>query len=426
MRPYNFLGQTTAGAFDNKYKYVTGAGGGWQALTGITTGKGFITRIKNQSPFTNAFTQERIDLPLHGVANNGDVVVPVTQNAAAPNSSNNYELLANPYPSALDAERFLKDNPLLDGTLYFWTAATPTTGSGNTGQYTQADYAVWNLAGSVVTSPSSQLPTGKIASAQSFRVKLLGSGNVTFTNCMRITNGNDNFFRVAAPDTRQRDRFKLTLTGGTGVFSQIQIGYFEEATQGYDRLYDAGRNSVSTSKLYSFVDNQKMAINTLPGFEVSSVVPLGVSKGSADEGEFTIALSDQEGVFAEGVKIYLYDSAYGIYRDLSLLPYTFPIEAASQDNRFYVVYQLPDALATDDVSQTAATAFIKNGQLSINAATPLQSLAIYDLTGRLVQQHSNLSGTVLTADFNHEEAVYMAKITLANGAVAGAKLINIK
>lgn len=418
-------GQAVSGAFDQKYKYVTGTGGGWQPLTAVTNGKGFITRVKQQAPFTDATTQAKIDFPINGTANNGDVTVSVANNPASLNGGTSYELLANPYPSALDASRFLRANDMLDGTLYFWTASTASTGSGNTNQYTQADYAVWNLAGTVVTSPSSQLPNGKIASGQGFRVKALGSGTISYTNCMRITNGNDNFFKMSEEDTQERDRFKLTMTGDNGVFSQIQIGYFEEATSGYDRLYDAGRNSVSTSQLYSFIDTQKLSINTRPAFEVTDIVPLGVSKGSGDEGEFTISVSDQEGVFTQGVKIYLYDSEYGIYRDLSLMPYTFPIESSSQNDRFYVVYQLP-SLDTEEVSETTAVAYIKNKQINISANSPLKTVEVYDLAGRLVQQYGDLNGNVLTKDFNHEEAIYIAKITLANGVVTGAKLINIK
>lgn len=413
-------GQATAGAFDQKYKYVTGAG--WQALTAVTNGKGFITRVKQQAPFIDAVAEEVIDLPVTGIANNGDVTVSVANNPASPNGGTSYELLANPYPSAIDAAKFLRANTSLDGTLYFWTAASSNNGSAN---YAQADYAVWNLAGTVVTSPSSQLPTGKIASAQGFRVKALGNGTVTYTNCMRITNGNDNFFRMSAEDAQERDRFKLTMTGTNGVFSQIQIGYFEEATMGYDRLYDAGRNSVSTSQLYSFTDTQKLSINTRPVFEISDVVPIGVSKGADDDGEFTVSISQKEGIFNDSdVTVYLYDSEYGIYRDLSVQPYTFSVEEAAQNDRFFVVYQQP--LDNNDISQTTAMAYIKSGQLSVKANTDLKSVAIYDLAGRLIEAYYNLEGTELTKAFSHEEAVYMAKITLSNGTVAGAKLINIK
>ncbi len=415
-------GQTTAGAFDQKFKYATGAGGGWQTLTAITNGKGFITRIKQQAPFLDAVAEARIDLPISGMSNNGDITVSVANNPASPNGGTSYELLANPYPSAIDAVRFLKANTALDGTLYFWTAASSYSGSGN---YAQADYAVWNLAGTIVTSPSSQLPNGKIASMQGFRVKALGTGTVTYTNCMRITSGNDNFFRMTPEDTQERDRFKLTMTGGDGVFSQIQIGYFEEASMGYDRLYDAGRNSVSTSQLYSFIDTQKLSINTRPAFEIADMVPLGVTKGAADEGEFTISISDREGVFDEGdVTVYLYDSEYNIYHDLSLQPYTFAVEGDVQNDRFHVVYQAP--LGNGEVSHTTAMAYIKNGQLNVKANTDLKSVSIYDLAGRLIEVYYDLQGTELSKAFNHEEAVYMAKITLSNGSVAGAKLINIK
>src|SRR5690606_14876715 len=125
---------------------------------------------------------------------------------SATTGSRSYNLLANPYPSALDAGEFLRNNPNLGGAIYLWTANLFNQAGGT------ADYAVWNLAGSVATMPAgtTQAPTGYIASGQSFMVKsLTAEGTAVFNNCMRVTGNNDNFYRM---DNDQKNRYWLNLT----------------------------------------------------------------------------------------------------------------------------------------------------------------------------------------------------------------------
>jgi hypothetical protein len=135
---------TAANAFDSKFKYVSGQGGGWQTLTAIETGKGFITRIKNQAPFTNATNTDYINLKFTGVANNGDINIPITNNPLYPNGGTSHVLLANPYPSAIDADKFLSYNTDADGVVYIWTSASVNNGTGQL--YAQADYMAYTLS----------------------------------------------------------------------------------------------------------------------------------------------------------------------------------------------------------------------------------------------------------------------------------------
>ena len=93
--------------------------------------------------------------------NNGNITVSLDYS----NVGNNYNLLGNPYPSAIDAEVFVRlNNSVLEGTLYFWTH-----NSVDTGQNTTNDYVFWNLSGGNVGSCGDCVtPDGKIASGQGF------------------------------------------------------------------------------------------------------------------------------------------------------------------------------------------------------------------------------------------------------------------
>lgn len=411
-----------AGAFDLKYKYASGTGGGWQTLTQVETGKGFITRVKSQAPFVDDVVQMPIEMTLDGVANNGTITVPVVNNPAAPNGGTSHNLLANPYPSPIDAIEFLEQNQNIDGTVYLWTSSTAPVA----GVYSKADYIAYNLAGSVVSSPGGIPFNGKIASGQGFKVKALTAGDVMFTNCMRLKGETSLLYRQAAGSQEHAasDRFKLNLTGSDGVFSQILVAYLPEATMGYDRMYDAGRNSTSTVQLYSIFegDQRKLAINARPEFDDLDVVTLGVSKTGTAQETFTIGIDEMEGVFAEGQAVYLHDKLENTYHDFSEGPATFTFDTTSINQRFEVVYQ-NEALGNPDFASNKVMANIKAEVFSIRSGLGMHTITLFDMTGRLVAQYDAQGQQSLTGDFQHAQGVYIARITLDNGTIATKKLV---
>ena len=413
---------SSSGAFDSMYKYVSGSGGGWQPLTAIETGKGFITRVAEQEPFLDATTTDFINLTFTGRANTGDVTVPVTNNPSFPNGGTSHVLLANPYPSAIDANLFLQENPAIDGVVYVWTSATSNSGSED---YNQADYIAYTLAGAVVPSGIATTFNGKIASGQGFKVKALGTGNVTFTNCMRLLDNNNQFYKQNATDSQfSVDRFKLNMTGDNGVFSQILVAYMPEASYGYDRMYDAGRNSVSTAQLYSIFeqDGRKLSINARPNFIVTDVVPLGISKNNSNLETFTIELADVEGIFSgnSDISIYLHDKEQNVFHNLNLAPYRFTTNTNLQNSRFNLIYQKNDISVFNGSNHIS---FIKNNVFTASATELINTISIYDLTGRLIQTHQ-VEGREISKPFHHSKGVYIAQFTMKDGIVYSQKLIN--
>lgn len=212
------FGASSAGAFDNKYKYVSGdltTAGGWQNLTSTTPGKGFIMRVKQQAPFVDGTTTATIDLKFTGTANNGDISAAVDKVAGDDTTARNNNLLANPYPSAIDANKFLTvNNDILDGAIYLWRANTANNGTaGET--YSVADYIAYTKAGSTAyTGTTSSDFNGRIAAGQGFKVRALASGTVSFTNCMRVVGNNGQFYRTnnyVQNASQNVDRFLLKL-----------------------------------------------------------------------------------------------------------------------------------------------------------------------------------------------------------------------
>lgn len=423
------VGGALTGAFDLKLKYNSGAGGGWATLTSTTSGSGYIMRVKQQAPFTTTAYAGKINLKFTGVANNGDVTVPVTNNPGAPNGGTSHNLLANPYPCAIDGDRFLTENTDVDGVLYVWQAATaPASG---TGAYSQADYLTYTLAGSVAPAAITGTFNGKIASGQGFKVKALNAGNVTFTNCMRLLGDNTAFFRTTENATTLNhvdfDSYKVSMSNANGVFSQILVAYSDATTLGYDRLYDAGRNSVSTAQLYSVfeADGRKMAINARPTFADTDIVPLGVSKADTTAETFTLSISDKQGLFNNaGVNVYIHDTLNNTYHNLNSGDFTFT-STNVVNNQYRIVYQA-STLSNPDFNSYVALANIKNSTFNVTATVGVTEIQIYDITGKLVQKFNAEGNTIVAQPFNHQEGFYIAKIKLENGGIATQKLINVK
>lgn len=425
----------TANAFDIYYKYVTGAGGGWVATTATQTGMGFIARIAQVAPFVDASTTDDVSIVIDGVANNGNINLTAVNDPAQNNGGRSHVLLGNPYPSAIDADRFIEENTDLDGVVYVWTAATSYPGSG---QYSQADYLAYNKSGTVSTNTTVGFD-GKIPSGQGFRVKILpdvtnpttvsATANISFTNCMRIVDNNSAFYKSTVQNTTEpKNRYKLNMTGNNGVFSQILVAYLPEATLGYDRMYDAGRNSVSTAQLYTIFegDGRRLSINARPNFVNTDVVPLGIRKDNSNMETFVISIAEQEGIFTNpAVKVYLHDIIANTYHDFSTGSFTYTTNEEIIDNRFQLVYQT-SVLSNPDEILPNTTVFLDKNVLSISSVGIIKDVQVYDVTGRLVEQYKSIDATTFKGNFNHEESVYFAKIYFDNGSVMSRKLIHTK
>lgn len=415
---------SAADAFDFKLKYVSGAGGGWQNLTAIVTGQGFAGRVKNQDPFIDGQAVDFINFKFTGTANNGDISVALTRDAAYPNGGKSHVLLANPYPSAIHVDKFLIENSNIDGAVYVWQSSTSNSGNGQS--YNQADYLVYSLAGSVSPGPSENTFNGYLASGQGFWIKsLVDSGNAVFTNCMRALDNNTLFYKVRNTSKAAIiDRFKLNMTGNNGVFSQILIAYMPEATLGYDRLYDAGRNSVSTAQLYSlFEGDGKLAINARPSFVDTDEVALGVSKASTTKETFTITITEKEGVFANGTNVYLFDTDTNMYHNLNEGAFSFDSNSNALNSRFKVVYQ-NSSLNNPDFDPNTVIASIYKQTLKIKAGLPITNVTIYDITGRLINEIKVNNQLEVSNSFRFAQGIYIAKIKMNNGSVATQKLTN--
>ncbi|MFE3868873.1 GEVED domain-containing protein [Flavobacterium sp. LS2P90] len=456
----------------NSYMYswiptVAMSSGNWQPesnATVMTPGKGYIIRTPWGHTENTIYTARFIN----GTPNNGDITTPISKGTLTgvvdDNAENDeWNLIGNPYPSALDAAAFLNlpaNVPVIDGTLYLWThnsqpnAATIDPFYGDyVLNYTESDYAAWNKTGGVGTAGTvagglgtnagtGNTPTGYIASGQSFFVKAANimtngtNANATFNNSMRVgvEGKNGDFFKLtknnkeeAIPKTVtdiERHRIWINLTNNSGAFSQTLVGYVAGATQELDRSFDGESLGGNDVTFYSIIPEAELTIQgrALP-FNENDQVTLGYN--SEISGELSIRIDHIDGLF-DAQNIYLEDKELGVIHNLKENPYVFKTEKGTFNDRFYLRFT-DKTLGTDTfyLSKSDQVNVVVNQNVTVQSSNQLiKNIVVYDLAGRKIDSYKKVNALKYTlSHLNKTTAGLIVKITLENDTVVSKKII---
>lgn len=391
--------------------------------TPFATAKGYLIRVANNHPavdpqvWTGTFT---------GTPNNGDYSFPLANFGPG----KRFTLIGNPYPSPIDPEQFIlhPDNAAaITGTLYLFRK---TNGSG------KPSYCTFNLGGFTSNGEAhsdmvANLPYQVIQTGQGFFVEGTGagSGNVVFTNSMRVNDRTDSFMRTGATaqmtSTVERHRVWLNVTNEAGLFSQTMIGYMGNATDGVDVNYDGKYINDGAVALASVLNAEPYAIQSkgLP-FAATDVVPLHFAATTA--GTYVIAIDKVDGLFAEGQAVYLQDSLTGTVHNLTEGPYSFATEAGTFNSRFEVRYQSTTLGTTTPVLSENQVVIYKtpSNEISINTGNfVMDSVVIYDLAGRLLFEQKDINNSQALIKVGLATEVLLVKIKTQDGKSVTKKVL---
>ena len=340
------------------------------------------------------------------------------------NKDNDFNLIGNPYPSAINIESFLetnwKVNEVIDGTVYLWTHATPISG----GEYSDNDYVTYNYVGGVATVENLEV-TNNIGSAQGFFVRSLKAEPVVFDPSMILENSNDQFFkRSSEKNSEKKDRMWINLKGSDNSFKQVLIGFSESASDsmdtGYDAIYlDGGRQL----GLYSLLDERKLVIQGLGTFEDAKRIDMGFAVKS--EGlTLTMEIDRAEGILSEA-EIILIDHELEVMHDLKQKEYQFNYDSIGEYlDRFSIVFN-STILSTEGVNeQIKVLVYIKDGELFVDSPEIINEIKIFDILGRLVLSHNPASEVVqLNIDKIDTGSFFIIKVTGENSLDISRKMI---
>ncbi|OYX84774.1 MAG: hypothetical protein B7Y83_07100 [Flavobacteriales bacterium 32-34-25] len=398
----------------------------------MVKGNGYIIR----APQTFSITVPAIDTnPVFvGIPNNGVVTL-------ASLAGNKAHLLGNPYPSAIDADKFIAANSAsLEGTLYFWTHNTsPSKDIAGDAiyNYTTNDYVTYNKTGGVGIS-------GKIAAGQGFFAPATAAGGtVVFNNAMRYTEGepnydNSQFFKLSSTSkttttavaATEKSRVWLNLTNKEGAFKQTLVGYISGATNDYDAGFDGmsydGNQFVDFYSVNNAV-NLSIQGRALPFVKQDSVA-LGYK--STIVGEFQISIDRTDGALATQ-NIFLEDKDLKVLHDLKKAPYTFTTEKGAFKNRFVLRYVDKNAVeevvepeTAIEVSKDVVVA-VKDREITINSAeVVLDKVVVYDITGKIIYQQNEIAKNVFViAHLISSQQLLLVDVLLSDGSKFSTKII---
>jgi hypothetical protein len=444
----------------NGYRYqwntlfsnTNGTQGNWRPITATSMekGKGYIARTFNGSLTNIPNIFEFSGKPHNGLINTmtvsrgnyyGDGVTTGMSYDAEPSNPNNsyttrwddnWNLVGNPYPSALNVEKFLEANTNLEGFVNIWThneglSVTTDPFYYDFGyNYNTDDYITHN--GTATLSGPAGF-NGNIASGQGFFV-LMSDGaptteNIVFENDMRsegnnhTTYNNSQFYRTGGSATTnvEKNRIWLDIISSQGKVNRTVVGYVTNATNNKDRLYDAVTNA-SGLKLYSFSDDHQLQEFCIQGrslpFIDSDKVRLGFN--ATANGNYTIALSAIDGLFEGNQNIYLEDKQLNIIHDLKQNPYHFNAVKGTFNDRFILRYTTSALGNADFDYDNQVVVFSKNSTISINSSIQnIEEVQVYDVLGRTLYQNKSIDNQMHSFTKDIATQTIIVKVKLQNG-----------
>ncbi|MFD2551333.1 T9SS type A sorting domain-containing protein [Bizionia sediminis] len=398
----------------------------------LTPGAGYATS-QSSGGFSPGNTY---DFSFEGPFNTGTITTPLYYNGD--NGDKDWNLIGNPYPSAISADAFFAVNASkIGGAIYLWSHASvaDANGSGNeVYNFSTDDYAIINAGSGEIAGGKNIIPNRYIPSGQGFFVQALATNNVTFTNSMRMADqtNNSQFFR--GPETA--NKIWLNLTSDNGIFCQTLVAYVDEATNGNDGVaFDTERNLSSnvpailyttipefTDKKYAIQGKASASLNT------NEQLALGFYTTITEPTIYKLSIAKLQGDFMDENAVYLVDNLLNITHNLKTSDYSFTSTTGTFNDRFVIVFDINTLSTNQLTNQTQEVSVVYNNPQSIdfktNSHKRITQVTLFNLAGKPVHF---LSGNAQKITFNHNntlaKGVYLANIVLDADTVIVKKII---
>ncbi len=374
--------------------------------------RGYAIRGKNSFPETVTVTSPVSTFQFNGVPQNGDIN---SYNLRYSNAQHGYNLVGNPYPSNISFDALYEYNKSkMFGMAYFWTNNDGQILSQVGTNYGGNNYAILNSAGGASATYfgyNNKKPNGNIAVGQGFIIQAKQAGKdkpLVFNNAMRTPNI-ANYYNKGA----EKNRFWLEFKSPADINNEILIAYVDEATNGFDNDYDADLFAIGNDSFWSILEDHQLAIQSkAPEFDENDVTKVAIKASVA--GQYTITLTERDGIFRSGQMVYLKDKLMNQTVNITEAPYVFNTNAGEYADRFEVVYKPATTLAAGNAA-TKGTLITKDAQnFVIKSENNLEEVSLYDTAGRLIYENKNTKKELLINRMSLPKGMYIIQVNSKN------------
>ncbi|MBZ9728413.1 T9SS type A sorting domain-containing protein [Salegentibacter sp. JZCK2] len=429
----------------------------------LKTGEGFT--MKGTSG--QALISDQQNYVFNGKPHNGTIALNIL------NQEN--RLVGNPYPSAIDADQFIRDNlkdvdggtrniNVFNGALYFWDHF----GQENSHVLREyvGGYATYSLAGGVKAASTdsrinatgavgNKTPGRYIPVAQGFFVNsviddaisgnyTIDGGDITFRNRQRVfvkeSSANSQFLK---PDNSEKEkakveqakytedtRYKIRLNfhSPKGYHRQILVTADSKTTNQFDLGYDAPLIDNNVEDMFWMMEKSQFVIQAVPNFNLDQKLPIGVK--IAEEKEFRIEIGELENV-PDITNIYLYHKKDSTYHDLRKDAFKATLPAGEYQELYEIVFHDVTSSRKDKEPGEGPIDYyysLDNREFVINNPElhEIEHINIYSIGGQLVDQHfgiPNVKQIHIPQKKSLSSSVYIVKVYTSAGDYAKKVII---
>jgi len=446
-----------------KYAATSSAYSNWQRIdsnSAIKVGEGFTMKGCDGTVTPNDLQ----NFVFVGKPNNGDINVSL--------GANQTYLVGNPYPSALDANKFIRDNikdggtaatNRFNGVLYFWDHF------GGYSHYLSAyvgGYATYTLMGGVVAVSNGPLTAGTgesgtkvpqqyIPVSQGFFIDSnvdaslttnnpnltspITGGTISFKNSQRVFmtegSGNSVMMRTASSSVQEnsnesdvRQKIRLQFVSASGIIRQLLVGVDQNASNYYDLGYDAPMIDVQKEDMFWDLSGSKFIIQGVSDFNSEQKIPLGIK--IENQGEIQIKLENLENIDSSK-EVYLYDELTGVSHNLRDAAFKTMLAPGEHLNRFSMRFAnetlgIDDNLITNGI-QIYYTKTDNSINITNNSNANLKEIQLFNILGQSVFKSGldNLFKTTIKVPLKKlGDGTYIVKLISDGGNPTKKMIIN--
>lgn len=276
---------------------------------------------------TGSVTTANITLDVRGSVRKFNTTIPLSKTNNTSTAEDGWNLIHNPYPSAISWTALRNGNASVDNAIYVYNADL------NGGSGAHATY-INNVSSPAVGSGGIG---DNIPMCQGFYVHCTAATNLTAQETNKVTN-NPTFLKIDqtfAGPASSLPLIRFTLKNAAGFEDETVLYYQTGATDNFDGAYDAYKMSGQDPKAPTIAleKTNKFQINGIHPISGNFSMPMKTLTGYT--GTYTITAVNISS-FPAGACVNLYDRFTGITTDLKTSDYVFTLADTTSVARFDV------------------------------------------------------------------------------------------